>query len=78
MSTAARFHALDFQRLPAAKQLTRSREFLELMRKRRSVREFSAEPVPLELVENALRVAGSAPSGANQQPWTFALVSDPH
>jgi nitroreductase len=41
------------------------------------VRHFSGEPVPREVVEDALRVAGSAPSGANQQPWSFVVVSDP-
>lgn len=44
---------------------------------RRSVRDFSADPVPLELIEQAIAVAGSAPSGANQQPWTFVVVTDP-
>src|SRR4051794_33941766 len=47
------------------------------MEARRSVRRFSPEPVPWELVENAVRVAGTAPSGAHQQPWTFVVVSDP-
>jgi iodotyrosine deiodinase len=47
------------------------------MQARRSVRFFSTDPVPRELVENALRVAGTAPSGAHQQPWTFVVVSDP-
>jgi nitroreductase len=47
------------------------------MARRRSVREFAPDPVPAELIENALRVAGSAPSGANQQPWTFVVVRDP-
>ena len=55
----------------------RSQAFLELMRRRRTVREFSTEPVPWEVVENAIRVAGTAPSGANQQPWTFVAVTDP-
>lgn len=50
---------------------------LAQMRTRRSIRQFSPEPVPRELIEDALRVAGSAPSGANQQPWTFAVISDP-
>jgi Nitroreductase family len=58
-------------RLEPEEALARSRGFLETMRMRRSVRHFSDEPVPAELVENALRVAGSAPSGANQQPWSF-------
>ena len=47
------------------------------MGSRRSVRTFSNERVPQELVENAIRVAGTAPSGAHQQPWTFVAVSDP-
>jgi iodotyrosine deiodinase len=46
------------------------------MRIRRSVRQFSSEPVPFELVANAVATAGSAPSGAHQQPWTFVVVSD--
>src|ERR671936_605261 len=68
---------LEFTRLDAEEALRRSREFLELMRTRRSVRHFSDEPVPWALIENALRTAGTAPSGANQQPWTFVVVSDP-
>ncbi|MBK6795799.1 MAG: nitroreductase family protein [Acidobacteria bacterium] len=46
------------------------------MRRRRTVREFSPDPVPFELIELAIRTAGSAPSGANQQPWHFTIVSD--
>ncbi len=68
---------LQFTRLDAEEALRRSREFLELMKTRRSVRHFSDEPVPSELIENALRTAATAPSGANQQPWTFVVVSDP-
>jgi iodotyrosine deiodinase len=64
------------ERLAEGEALERSRAHLELMRSRRSVRQFSPEPVPHELIENALRVAGSAPSGANQQPWTFVVVTD--
>jgi iodotyrosine deiodinase len=68
---------LEFTRLDAEEALRRSQEFLELMETRRSVRHFSSEPVPYELIENAIRTAGTAPSGANQQPWTFVVVSDP-
>jgi iodotyrosine deiodinase len=68
---------LEFERLSADEQLALSREFLERMSTRRSVREFSREPVEFELIENAIAVAGTAPSGANQQPWTFVVVSDP-
>jgi iodotyrosine deiodinase len=49
---------------------------LEKMATRRSIRDFSPEPVPMELIEDALRVAGTAPSGANQQPWTFVVITD--
>ena len=68
---------LQFDRLDPEEALARSREFTETMEARRSVRLFSPEPVPRELIDNALTVAGTAPSGAHQQPWTFALVSDP-
>jgi nitroreductase len=54
----------------------RSHAHLAAMRTRRSVRDFAHDPVRRELIENALLVAGSAPSGANQQPWTFVVVSD--
>ncbi len=47
------------------------------LQNRRTVREFSSEPVPRELLEQAVRAAGTAPSGAHQQPWTFVIVSDP-
>jgi nitroreductase len=46
------------------------------MQTRRSVRQFSSEPIPLELIEDAVRAAASAPSGANQQPWRFVVVGD--
>lgn len=68
---------LVFDRLPTAEQRRRVAEFLERMKSRRSVRAFSPEPVPFELIESAIRVAASAPSGSNQQPWRFVIVSDP-
>lgn len=68
---------LDFERLPADEQLRRSRAFYEAMRTRRTVRSFSIEPVPYEVIENAIKVARSAPSGANQQPWNFVVVTNP-
>ena len=55
----------------------RGREFLDVMAARRSVRDFSADPVPRELIEIAVATANTAPSGAHQQPWTFVAVSDP-
>ena len=53
------------------------RAFLERMSARRSVRDFSSDPVPRELIEIAVATANTAPSGAHQQPWTFVAVSDP-
>ncbi|MCC7340883.1 MAG: nitroreductase family protein [Bryobacterales bacterium] len=67
---------LHFERLSQDRQIELSREFLAVMHTRRSVREFSPEPVPLELIENAVNAAASAPSGANQQPWRFVVVRD--
>ena len=52
-------------------------EFREMMARRRTVRDFSNRPIPREVIEDCLRVAGSAPSGANLQPWHFAAISDP-
>jgi iodotyrosine deiodinase len=77
MVQQAQYHPLDFTYLSPEEQHQRSREFLETMSKRRTVRDFSTHPVPFELIENAIKVAASAPSGANQQPWTFVVVSNP-
>jgi iodotyrosine deiodinase len=62
---------------PPAEMLARAHEFADDMQRRRSVREFSPRPVPRELIEECLRAAVSAPSGANQQPWRFVAVSAP-
>jgi iodotyrosine deiodinase len=55
----------------------RASAFCDSMRKRRTVREFSDRPVPREVIKNCLRTAGSAPNGANMQPWHFVVVTDP-
>jgi nitroreductase len=68
---------LDFRRLSSDEQRRRAVEFYELMKRRRTVREFSPESAPFELIEMAIKTAGVAPSGANQQPWRFVVVSDP-
>ncbi|MBN2412228.1 nitroreductase family protein [candidate division KSB1 bacterium] len=54
-----------------------SGKFLSNIQKRRSVRRFSDKPVSIEIIKNCIAAAGSAPSGANKQPWHFAVVSDP-
>ena len=62
---------------PPDEMLTRACGFADEMQRRRTVRDFSDRPMPRALIEDCLRAAGSAPSGANQQPWYFVAVSDP-
>jgi iodotyrosine deiodinase len=57
--------------------LQRAREFYEVMQRRRTFRDFSDRPVPRKVIEYCLRAAGTAPSGANLQPWYFVAVGDP-
>lgn len=61
----------------ASQMVQKSNEFYEWMDKRRTVRDFSAEPVPKEVIEKILLTASTAPSGAHKQPWTFCVVTDP-
>src|SRR5277367_956062 len=68
---------LRFQRLAAEEQLWRASSFFQTMSARRTVRSFSPEPVAFELIEAAIKTAATAPSGANQQPWRFVVVSNP-
>jgi iodotyrosine deiodinase len=72
------FRDLSFQRLREEEMLSRGRAFAAEMQARRTVRHFSRDPVPREMVELAIGVAGTAPSGAHQQPWSFVAVSDPN
>jgi iodotyrosine deiodinase len=64
------------QRRPVEEMVGRADGFYDLMRQRRSVREFSPDPVPAGLIETAIGTAATAPSGANRQPWTFVMVGD--
>ena len=57
--------------------LRRTKEFYETMQRRRTFRDFSDRPVPRKVIEHCIRAAGTAPSGANLQPWHFVAVSDP-
>ncbi len=59
-----------------AKMILRSKEYYEGLDKRRSVRHFSDKPVPIEVIENMIKSASTAPSGANKQPWTFCVVKN--
>ena len=71
------FVSLDFEEYPPEEMVRRSREFREEMDRRRTVREFSSRIVPPGVVLNAIRTAGTAPSGAHKQPWSFVMVTDP-
>jgi nitroreductase len=71
------FAPLSFERLSLEESRARVAFLRDLLRRRRSVRDFSPEPVPLDLVDTAIEAAASAPSGANRQPWRFVVVRDP-
>ncbi len=68
---------LAFEERPVAEMKARAEEFYALLRRRRTVRDFSDREVPGEVIEHALLTAGSAPSGAHRQPWHFVVVTDP-
>lgn len=73
----ARFVPLAFERLSPDESRRRALEFLNRIARRRSVRDFASDPIPLEAVDAAIAAAASAPSGANRQPWRFVVVTDP-
>lgn len=71
------FVPLGFEAVPPDEQSARGEDFFQNLNRRRTVREFSDRAVPLELIEIAIATAGTAPSGANLQPWRFVVVRDP-
>jgi nitroreductase len=70
------FVPLEFQRIPIDESHARAARFYDEMNRRRTTRHFSSDPVPRPLIELAIRTAGTAPSGAHQQPWTFVAISE--
>ncbi|WP_026353971.1 nitroreductase family protein [Woodsholea maritima] len=68
---------LKFNELPPEEMLARAHQMYERMATRRTVRDFSDRPVAREIIEQAILTAGSAPSGANHQPWHFAAIQSP-
>ena len=68
---------LVFEELPESEMKARALDFNAQIQKRRTVRDFSRREVPREVIDACLTAAGSAPSGANRQPWHFALISSP-
>jgi iodotyrosine deiodinase len=63
--------------LPEDEMRARSAAFYQELRRRRTVRDYSDRPVPREVIEHCLLAAGTAPNGANRQPWHFVVVTDP-
>ena len=66
----------DYREYPPVEMAERACAFADELSRRRTVRDFSDRPVPRAVIEDCLRAAGTAPSGANQQPWHFVAVSD--
>jgi iodotyrosine deiodinase len=77
MTSGPRMRPLEFTRYTDDEQRRRAREFLLEITRRRTVRQFSDTPIPREVLEDCIAAAATAPSGANKQPWTFVLVTDP-
>lgn len=67
----------DYEEHPVNEMKKRASDFYEFLKKRRTVRDFSDRSVPREIIEKCLLAAGTAPNGANKQPWHFVAVSDP-
>ena len=76
MARSDAFIPLDFSAQEEAAMQQQASAFYQLMSKRRSVRDFSPQPVPASVLEDAILAAGTAPSGANMQPWHFVVVQD--
>ena len=70
-----KFKSLEnYRRLDETEMIKNSEQFNVLLQNRRSIREFSSEEIPIEIIENCIKAAGSAPSGANKQPWHFVII----
>ena len=74
---SASFRALNFERKPAPEMVRRASDLLADVSKRRSVRSFGPDPIPAGILDDCIELAGTAPSGAHKQPWTFVVVTDP-
>jgi iodotyrosine deiodinase len=70
------FTSYNHETYPPDEMISRSAAFYDWMEKRRTVRDFSDQSIPLEVIENIIKAASTAPSGAHKQPWTFCVVSD--
>ena len=70
------YKKINFSKISTDEMNLRSKSLLHQIQQRRSVRDFSSQNVPIEVVKNCIKTAASAPSGANKQPWHFSLVQD--
>lgn len=75
-SVEPQFIPLEFVEVERDEQFERGQQFFDSMARRRTVREYSNHEVPIELIDRAIATAGTAPSGANMQPWRFVVVKD--
>ncbi len=71
------FEKLRFHKLTKNEMFKKSKEFLQIMERRRTVRDFSNNELPIEIIKNCIKTAITAPSGANKQPWHFVIIKDP-
>ncbi len=76
MNKKSEFETLDFNRLTGNEILKRANEHLKMMSTRRTVREYSPDPIPDGVLEKLIETAGMAPSGANKQPWHFCVITN--
>ncbi|MCA0316487.1 MAG: nitroreductase family protein [Proteobacteria bacterium] len=67
----------DYREIPVEEMRARATSFYEAIRRRHTVRDFSDRPVPRDIIETCLKAAGTAPNGANHQPWHFCVIGDP-
>lgn len=74
--TEPQFTPLSFRRFDEAEMRTRAKELYEDLDRRRSVRHFSPESIPLDVLDTCIETASTAPSGAHKQPWTFVVIAD--
>lgn len=77
MSTEKFIELKNFPHFSIEEMKKRSREFADYLKKRRTIREYSTDTFPVEIIKNCIETASSAPSGANMQPWHFVVVQNP-
>lgn len=77
MPKSSNYIPFEYEKIQSNEMLEKSDSFFKMMNKRRSIRHFSDEEIPIEVIENIVKTASTAPSGAHKQPWTYCIVSNP-